>query len=88
MPQKYTSSDQVKFLGEWFDTWSDYQKDDFLPILRNAVLSDNHVNGISNDMSEIKLTGRRPSLFDCQVYFLYLIYLMFLISYVVAGQTF
>lgn len=70
MPQSYTRTEQVKFLTEWFDTWSEMQREDFLPIMVQAINPADHVNGLVGGVSTLRVGlegGRRPSLFDCQV---------------------
>ncbi|XP_068204998.1 uncharacterized protein [Palaemon carinicauda] len=67
MPQQHTSTDQVKFLGQWFSAWSEMQREDFLPILIQAYHPKDHINGLLGGIDSLKIQGRRPSLFDCQV---------------------
>lgn len=67
MPQQLTSTDQVKFLSQWFTTWSEMQREDFLPILVQAYQPKDHINGLLGGIDSLKIQGRRPSLFDCQV---------------------
>ncbi|KAK4319572.1 hypothetical protein Pmani_009512 [Petrolisthes manimaculis] len=67
MPQQHTTLDQVNFLGQWFISWSEMQREDFLPILVQAYQPKDHINGLLGGIDSISLQGRRPSLFDCQV---------------------
>ncbi|KAB7499134.1 Uncharacterized protein Anas_08129 [Armadillidium nasatum] len=67
MPHNYTRTDQVRFLTEWFDSWSEMQKEDFLPIIIQAINPGDHVNGIVGGVRSMRVGERRPSLFDCQI---------------------
>ncbi|KAG7168307.1 uncharacterized protein LOC121867159 [Homarus americanus] len=67
MPQQHTAVDQVNFLGQWFVTWSEMQREDFLPILVQAYYPKDHINGLLGGIDSLHIQGRRPSLFDCQV---------------------
>ncbi|XP_064091105.1 uncharacterized protein C14orf119-like isoform X2 [Macrobrachium nipponense] len=67
MPQQHTTTDQVKFLAQWFTAWSEMQREDFLPILVQAYHPKDHINGLLGGIDSLKIQGRRPSLFDCQV---------------------
>lgn len=67
MPQQHTTIDQVNFLGQWFISWSEMQREDFLPILVQAYQPKDHINGLLGGIESLSLQGRRPSLFDCQV---------------------
>lgn len=67
MPQQHTAVDQVNFLGQWFLTWSEMQREDFLPILVQAYHPNDHINGLLGGIDSLHIQGRRPSLFDCQV---------------------
>ncbi|XP_045606263.1 uncharacterized protein [Procambarus clarkii] len=67
MPQQHTTVDQVNFLGQWFFTWSEMQREDFLPILVQAYHPKDHINGLLGGIDSLHVQGRRPSLFDCQV---------------------
>jgi len=65
--------DQLRFLNQWFRTWSEYQKDDFLHVLASKLSPKSsiitaEVNGIVNGMQGMSTTsGRPPSLFACQI---------------------
>lgn len=67
MPQQHTTADQVNFLTQWFTSWSEMQREDFMPILIQAYQPKDHINGLLGGMDALTVHGRRPSLFDCQV---------------------
>ncbi|CAL4147476.1 unnamed protein product [Meganyctiphanes norvegica] len=67
MPQQYTTGDQVRYLCEWFSSWSEMQREDFIPILAQAYFPKDHINGLLGGISDLSVGSRRPSLFDCQV---------------------
>lgn len=57
---------QMNYFLSWFNTWSDLQKTDFIPILDKKVNSADHpdLNGLSLNNSK----NQRPmSLFQCQL---------------------
>jgi len=68
----HSVQDQLRFLNQWFRTWSEYQKDDFLHALasklspKGTIIAE--VNGVVNGMQGLNTTsGRPPSLFACQI---------------------
>ncbi|KAG0726477.1 hypothetical protein GWK47_036474 [Chionoecetes opilio] len=67
MPQQHTTLDQVKFMSEWFMSWSEMQREDFLPVLMQAYQPKDHLNGLVGGYESLSSQGRRPSLFDCQM---------------------
>ncbi|XP_050725380.1 uncharacterized protein LOC127003057 [Eriocheir sinensis] len=67
MPQQHTPSDQVKFLSQWFLSWSEMQREDFLPVLLQAYQPCDNLNGLVGSYEALATRGRRPSLFDCQM---------------------
>lgn len=67
MPQQYTTGDQVRYLCEWFTSWSEMQREDFVPILAQAYFPKDHINGLLGGINDLSVGARRPSLFDCQV---------------------
>lgn len=67
MPQQYTTGDQVRYLCEWFSSWSEMQREDFVPILAQAYFPKDHINGLLGGINDLSVGARRPSLFDCQV---------------------
>lgn len=67
MPQQHTPRDQVKFLSQWFLSWSEMQREDFLPVLLQAYQPQDNLNGLVGGYEALGGRGRRPSLFDCQV---------------------
>ncbi|CAG0880477.1 unnamed protein product [Cyprideis torosa] len=65
-------ANQQRYLCEWFASWSEMQKDDFLPILLQETVApaqDNlpKENGLVDLVAELGIKGRPPSLFKCQV---------------------
>ncbi|XP_071527545.1 uncharacterized protein [Panulirus ornatus] len=67
MPHQHTTVDQVNFLSQWFVSWSEMQREDFLPILVQAYQPRDHINGLLGGIESLSVQGRRPSLFDCQI---------------------
>lgn len=67
MPQQHTTGNQVGYLCEWFSSWSEMQREDFIPILAQAYFPKDHINGLLGGISDLSVGARRPSLFDCQV---------------------
>jgi hypothetical protein len=66
-----SNDQQMNFILAWFNQWSDLEKDDFVPVLGNTMVSNHsYLNGDSGSMTSShldQLKKRRPSLFDCQV---------------------
>jgi hypothetical protein len=63
-------SDQVRYTGQWFRTWSDLQKEDFVLVLTQKLspaASTITVNGLVSGFQSLDTSGRPPSLFACQV---------------------
>jgi len=57
-------------VGEWFTTWSELQRTDFLPILVKEMQISNQVNGdLPEEFNALNLnsSNRPPSIFHCQV---------------------
>lgn len=48
-------------------SWSEMQREDFLPVLMQAYQPKDHLNGLVGSYESLSSQGRRPSLFDCQV---------------------
>lgn len=67
MPQQHTTADQVNFLSQWFMSWSEMQREDFLPVLTQAYQPKDNLNGLVGGYESLGSQGRRPSLFDCQM---------------------
>ncbi|KAF2368584.1 Protein of unknown function DUF4508, partial [Trinorchestia longiramus] len=78
MPQHHTTGDQVQFVGEWFRSWSEMQRSDFLPSLVKELRPSHHMNGNLHEcLGNLALAGasndgasssnRPPSIFNCQV---------------------
>ena len=63
----HSSGDQISYVIQWFGTWSDFQKDDFVDVIAPKVSPNPQVNGIVNGVNNLDTSGRPPSLFACQV---------------------
>ena len=69
-----TGDGQMNYFLAWFNTWSELQKSDFVPVLagKMANATSGGTNGISDKMAGLNLAsssepGRPPSLFSCQI---------------------
>lgn len=72
----YSIDNQISFIVQWFRTWSELQKDDFVNIFAQK-LSPGSVNGLVNGMQNVNVGYKRVSLFSCQVNFFMEEYLNF-----------
>lgn len=61
---------QLNYFIAWFNTWSELQKSDFVPVLGGKMSGDG-VNGVSEALGAVDINksngGRPPSLFSCQI---------------------
>ena len=69
---------QMNYFLAWFNSWSELQRSDFVPVLADKMSADGkvvasagrHVNGHLSDAirsMDLADSGRPPSLFACQV---------------------
>ncbi|CAH1109727.1 unnamed protein product [Psylliodes chrysocephalus] len=58
---------QIRYLVQWFQEWSEFQRSDFLPILAEKYANKAYVNGIVNSISNIDCRDKPMSLFECRV---------------------
>ena len=64
----------MNYFLSWFNTWSELQKSDFVPVLAdkmdnsatNKIKTEDKVNGCLSDKFA-QMNNRPPSLFSCQV---------------------
>lgn len=62
-----TPEAQMNYLIQWFREWSDFQRQDFLPILAEKLSDVVYVNGIVNSISSVNCNEKPMSLFECRV---------------------
>lgn len=58
---------QIRYLVQWFNEWSDFERSDFLPVMAEKYANKTYVNGIVNNMSNINCQDKPMSLFQCRV---------------------
>lgn len=59
---------QLLYLVEWFQEFSEMQRNDFLPILVQKFGNKGYVNGLLPEMEAMgNLEDRPPSLFQCRI---------------------
>lgn len=64
---------ELRYIIQWFSEWSDFQREDFLPILVEYLIrtsSSNqtvYLNGIVNSMASSSCLDKPMSLFQCRV---------------------
>ncbi len=63
----YSVDNQISFIVQWFRTYSELQKDDFVEILAQRLTPGNNMNGLVNGMQNLDTGAKRVSLFSCQV---------------------
>ncbi|ODN01208.1 hypothetical protein Ocin01_05471 [Orchesella cincta] len=63
----YSVDNQISFIVQWFRTWSELQKDDFVEILAQKLGPGSNMNGLVNGMQNLDTGAKRVSLFSCQI---------------------
>ena len=59
---------QIRYVIEWFQEWSEMQRDDFVGILLERCSSSVLVNGLLTGIENLgKENDRPPSLFQCRI---------------------
>lgn len=65
-----SNQEQLRYVVEWFQEWSEMQRADFLEILAERCGQPSSVNGLASlvdSMSCKEESNRPPSLFQCRV---------------------
>lgn len=63
-----TNDAQVRYMIQWFEEWSELQRQDFLPILAEKIAANGtYVNGIVNSMTTVNCEEKPMNLFQCRV---------------------
>lgn len=61
---------ELRYIIQWFNEWSELQREDFLPIVVNYLTKDRaalHMNGVVNSLSAASFDEKPMSLFQCRV---------------------
>lgn len=63
---------EFRYIVQWFTEWSDFQREDFVPILASYLTKANpggpvYVNGIIGGMASVSGQDKPMSLFQCRV---------------------
>lgn len=63
---------ELRYVVQWFTEWSDFQRDDFVPVLASYLAKANpggpvYVNGIIGGMASVSGEDKPMSLFQCRV---------------------
>lgn len=61
---------ELRYIIQWFNEWSELQREDFLPILVEYLTKDSpthYVNGVVNSMANVTCDEKPMSLFQCRV---------------------
>lgn len=67
-----TTESEFRYLVQWFNEWSELQRDDFLPILVDYLTKGSpavYVNGIISGLAGSTCSDKPMSLFQCRVSF-------------------
>ncbi|GJQ78395.1 hypothetical protein Trydic_g22220 [Trypoxylus dichotomus] len=59
--------EQIRYLLQWFNEWSELQRSDFLPIISEKYSNKPYVNGIVNNIANVSCQEKPMSLFQCRV---------------------
>lgn len=74
-----TTESEFRYLVQWFNEWSELQRDDFLPILVDYLTKDSpavYVNGIISGLAGSTCSDKPMSLFQCRVSFYIFFYFL------------
>lgn len=61
---------ELRYIVQWFNEWSELQRDDFLPIVVEYLTKDHgthYMNGVVNSLSAASFDDKPMSLFQCRV---------------------
>lgn len=60
---------EFRYIVQWFNEWSELQKDDFIPILVELLKDEKtvYVNGIVNSIANADCNDKPLNLFQCRV---------------------
>lgn len=64
---------ELRYIIQWFNEWSDLQREDFLPILVEYLTKDgpaHYMNGVVNSFAAATCEDKPMSLFQCRVSFI------------------
>lgn len=64
-----TPDGELRYIVQWFNEWSELQRDDFLPILAEYLANGTYVNGIVHGLAANICADKPMSLFQCRVGF-------------------
>lgn len=67
-----TADREFRYIVQWFTEWSDFQREDFVPVLATYLAQGNpggpvYVNGIIGAMANVSGQDKPMSLFQCRV---------------------
>lgn len=67
-----TADREFRYIVQWFSEWSDFQREDFVPVLATYLAQGNpsgpvYVNGIISGMANVSGQDKPMSLFQCRV---------------------
>lgn len=61
---------ELRYIVQWFNEWSELQREDFLPIVVEYLTKDrgaHYMNGVVNSLSAASFEEKPMSLFQCRV---------------------
>lgn len=61
---------ELRYIIQWFNEWSELQREDFLPIVVEYLTKDRgalYMNGVVNSLSAASFEEKPMSLFQCRV---------------------
>jgi hypothetical protein len=61
---------ELRYIIQWFSEWSDYQRDDFVPIIIDYLIKNSnavYINGIVDRVGNIQANDKPMNLFQCRV---------------------
>lgn len=63
---------ELRYIIQWFNEWSELQREDFLPIVVEYLTKDrstHYMNGVVNSLAAASFDDKPMSLFQCRVSF-------------------
>lgn len=63
-----TLDGEIRYIIQWFNEWSELQREDFLPIFVDYLKANGtHMNGLVSEMANASCADKPMSLFQCRV---------------------
>lgn len=77
---------ELRYIIQWFNEWSELQREDFLPICVDYLTKDHgthYMNGVVNSLAAASFDDKPMSLFQCRVRILFVVIINLCIKIIV-----